>query len=57
MIRIAILTVLLILLVEGFLTEALQVTVKEGQMDWITESAKQLADQSNLLYVTIISLF
>lgn len=57
MIRIAILTVLLILLVEGFLTEALQVTVKEGQMDWITESARELADESALLYKTIIGLF
>lgn len=56
MIRIIIITIVLILLTEGFLTEALQVTMKEGQLDHITESARELAEQSERLYKTIMSL-
>ena len=55
--RVAGITVLLLLLIEGFLTEALAVSIKEGQADLAVEAARKLAEQSTILIQTILAVF
>lgn len=54
--RIAVPTVLLLLLTDGFLIEALSVATKEGRVDWAAAAAKQLLEQSNQLISAVLAI-
>ena len=53
--RVAVFTILLLLLIEGFLTEALSVSIKEGQADIAIETARKLVEQFNILIKTLLA--
>lgn len=56
MLKVILITLTLMLMVNGFLTEALNVAAREGHASWIRDAMNQMVEQGKLLFNTAMGL-